>query len=91
MFSSLKCLDDLKWTVVEHPMEKQVFLLIKISDRIVREMAHELKILKKKNKKSFQLSLKDINTLIYTTDKKTNPSVYSYLCFLRARMLPHNK
>lgn len=32
-------------------------------------MAHELKILKKKDKKSYQIKLKDLNTLIYTTDK----------------------
>ena len=40
-----------------------------MSDRVVKDMAHELKILKIKDKKSYQLKLKEINLLIYTTDK----------------------
>lgn len=54
-------------------------------------MAHELKILKRKNKLSYQFKLKDLNTLIYTTNRDKSQSIYNYLCFIRARMFPKNK
>jgi hypothetical protein len=69
MFSSLKCQKDLTWKILDNPIGKTILVVLKVSDEVVIEKSHELKILKKKNKKSFQLSLKDINTLIYTTDK----------------------
>lgn len=69
MFSSLKCQDDIGWTVLDNPMEKQVLFLLRLSDKVVKEMAHDLKILKIKNKKSYELKLKDINLLTYLTDK----------------------
>ncbi len=53
-------------------------------------MAHELKILKKKNKRSYQLRLKDINKMIYLTDPENSQQVHDYLCFLRARMVGKN-
>lgn len=62
-----------------------------MSDKIVYDMAHELQILKIKDKRSNRLKLKEINTLIYTTDQSANPSLYNYLCFLRARLSPKNK
>jgi hypothetical protein len=72
-------------------MQKKVLFLLKLSNNIVYDMAHELKILKIKNKRSFQFRLREINTMIYTTDKDSNPHTYNYLCFLRARMTPGNK
>lgn len=54
-------------------------------------MAHELKILKKKNKRSYQLQLKDINKMIYLTDPSNSQHVHDYLCFLRARMGGKNR
>lgn len=68
MFMSLKCRDEIAWTVVDDPAGKRVMFLIRMSDKIVEDMAHELKILKKKDKNSFKLTLKEVNLLIYTTD-----------------------
>lgn len=42
---------------------------MRMSDKIMKDMAHELKILKRKDKNSYKLRLKDLNALIYTTDK----------------------
>lgn len=90
MFSTLKCQSDIAWTVVDNPMEKQVLFLLRLSDNVMKEMAHDLKILKIKNKRSYELKLKEINRYIYTTDKEANPHLFNYLCFLRARMIPKN-
>lgn len=91
MFSTLKCQNDIEWTAVDNPIQKQALFLIKMSDKITCDMAHELQILKVKDKRSTRLRLKEINTLIYTTDQNANPSLYNYLCFLRARMSSKNK
>jgi hypothetical protein len=90
MFSSLKCQGDLQWKLVDNPLKKQVLVLMRMSEKIVIEMAHDLHILKKKNKKSYQLSPKDLNTMIYTTDRELNPALYSYLCFIKGRFATHN-
>lgn len=69
MFSSLKCQSEIAWTVVDNPMEKQALFLLRLSDQVMKEMAHDLKILKIKNKRSYEIKLKEINLLSYLTDK----------------------
>jgi hypothetical protein len=69
MYTSLKCQNNIAWKILDNPQNKTILVILKLSDEVVIDKSHELKILKKKNKKSFLLSLKDINNLIYTTDK----------------------
>lgn len=77
--------------MIDNKDEKQALFLLRFSEQVVINMAHELKFLKKKDKLSYHFKLKDLNTLIYTTNKDTSPHIYDYLCFIRARMFPQNK
>lgn len=65
--------------------------MIKLDDKVVIDMAHELKVLKKKNKKSYKLTLKDLNSTIYTMGSHHPTNAYNYLCYIRARLYPKNK
>lgn len=40
IFNSLKCQDEIAWTMVGNPQEKQVLFLVRLSDKIVKDMAH---------------------------------------------------
>ena len=91
ILDSIKCRQTMKWTVVKHKEEKQSLFLIKLDDSVVVDMAHELKILKKKNKKSYKLTLKDLNSTIYTMGNHHPTNAYNYLCYIRARLYPKNK
>ena len=52
---------------------------------------NQMKILKKKTKRSYSIKLKDINTVIYNTTPDSNNHFYNYLCWIRARYNPENK
>lgn len=65
--------------------------MLKFSEKVVEDMAHELKILKKKDKKSYKMSLRDINSTIYTMGQNHPTNAYNYLCFIRSRMYPKNR
>ena len=65
--------------------------MLKLSDEVVIDMAHNLKILKKKDKKSYKLSLKELNSVIYTMGNHHPTNTYNYLCFIRSRLYPKNR
>ena len=71
--------------------EKQSLFLLKIKDHVVDDQAEELRILKKKDKKSFRFQLKDLNHLILGTNQDPNNHFYNYLCYMKARYRPENK
>lgn len=66
-------------------------VLLAISEKNVEKQATELKILKKKNKKSFNFTLKDLNKQIYIAEEEKNFALGNYLKWIRARELPQNK
>ena len=66
-------------------------MLLAISEKNVEKQATELKILKKKNKKSFNFTLKDLNKQIYIAEEEKNFALGNYLKWIRARELPQNK
>ena len=53
---------------MEHQAEEEILVLIKISDEEVYNQAEVLKILKRKQKKSFGFDLKTINREIYLAE-----------------------
>lgn len=55
------------------------------------EQAHELKLLKIKNKKSFELSLKEIYDRIDQAESDNSQHYADYLRFIAARFEPDNK
>lgn len=65
-------------------------VLLAISDQNVQKQAQELKILKKKKKKSFNFNLKELNKQIYLAEEEKNVALGSYLKWIRARELPEN-
>ena len=66
-------------------------VLIKISDEEVYNQAQELKILKRKQKKSFGFDLKTINREIYLAEESKNNHLCDYLKWIRARLKPENQ
>jgi hypothetical protein len=64
---------------------------LNISDKNVEKQATDLKILKKKIKKSFNFSLKELNKQIYLAEEEKNVALGSYLKWIRARELPENQ
>lgn len=91
IFNCIECKDQVQWKHISHKESKKSLFLLKMSDQVVEDMAHNLKILKKKDKKSFKMGLKEINSLIYTMGEEQTSSAYDYLCFIRSRLYPKNK
>ena len=91
IMDSLKCKEDVEWAVADHKEDKKTLFVLKMSDQVVQDMAHELKILKKKDKRSFKLELKDINEVIYAMSGSQATNAYKYMCYIRSRMYPSNK
>jgi len=56
----------------------------------VLRQAAELKILKKKKKKSFAFDLTELNRQIYLAEEEKNTWMCNYLKWIRARMMPGN-
>jgi hypothetical protein len=51
----------------------------------MQRQATDLKILKKKNKKSFNFTLKELNKQIYLAEQEQNVALGNYLKWIRAR------
>jgi hypothetical protein len=54
-----------RFKLIDHEKEEEILVLISIDQAEVLHQATELKILKKKNKKSFKFDLKLLNQQIY--------------------------
>jgi hypothetical protein len=74
-----------RYQIFNNEKEEQVLVLLAISDINVQKQATELKILKRKNKKSYNFTLKDLNKQIYIAEEEKNVALGNYLKWIRAR------
>lgn len=65
--------------------------LIGFNDLVVEDEADKLKILKKKDKKSFQLKLKEVDSMLMDGNTIPDSNYFNYLAFIRARLNPQWK
>ena len=80
-----------RYTIVQHEKEEQILVLLRIGKKEVVEQASELKILKKKEKDSYKMTLREVNKQIYIAEEEKHIALCNYLKWIRARMLPENK
>ncbi|MCB0369490.1 MAG: hypothetical protein KDD45_08580 [Bdellovibrionales bacterium] len=74
--------------LIDNEKEEEILVLIKVSDDEVINQAQELKMLKRKQKKSFGFDLKTINREIYLAEEGKNIYLCNYLKWIRARLMP---
>lgn len=80
-----------KFKILNNEKEDQILVLIHISHGNMEKQATLLKILKKKAKKSFGFTLKELNKQIYLAEQEKNVALGNYLKWIRARELPSNR